>query len=97
MFIAAAVVMGLSISGEQPILMAECVKSVDPSRRGSASNTSYFGLDIGNVIGSNLAGLLVTLVGYSGMFLLITLPVILYTVVFVRLYADRRRKPVASH
>jgi MFS family permease len=91
MFLTAAVVMGLSLSGEQPILMALCVKSVDQSRRGSASNTSYVGVDIGNVIGSNLAGLLVALVGYSSMFLVITLPVILYTAIFARLYVNRRK------
>jgi ABC-type transport system substrate-binding protein/nitrate/nitrite transporter NarK len=40
MFLFAAVLMGISIAGEQPILMAECVKTADRSKRGSASNTS---------------------------------------------------------
>jgi MFS family permease len=85
-FLIAAVLMGISTGGEQPILMAECVKSADPSKRGRACNTSYIGMDIGQFAGSNLAGLLVACLGYRHMFLLVALPIAFGTVIFVVLY-----------
>jgi MFS family permease len=93
-FLTAAVCMGISAAGEQPVLMAECVKSAEPSKRGRASNTSYMGTDIGHFIGSNLAGLCVAFMGYRRMYLAITLPLIICTAVFVVLY--KRRLPLPS-
>jgi MFS family permease len=98
-FLVAAVLMGISASGEQPILMAECAKSADSSKRGRASNTSYLGLDIGQFAGSNLAGLLVAWFGYRHMYVISTLPIIICTIVFVILYTKRRnaqRKELAQ-
>jgi MFS family permease len=88
-FLLAAVLMGISTGGEQPILMAECVKSADSSKRGRASNTSYVGTDIGQFLGSNLAGVLVAAMGYRFMFLAAMAPIILGTAVFVILYKRR--------
>lgn len=82
-FLVAAVILGIAIAGEQPILMAESMRCVGPSQRGVASNTSYVGLDLGIMIGSNMAGLLVDFIGYRAMFLAITAPMILYTAYFI--------------
>ena len=81
-FIAAAVIGGIGISGEQPILMAECVKSAPADKRGNASNTSYVGVDVGGFIGSNLAGLAVALFGYRNMFRSFSVPVIVMSVIY---------------
>jgi predicted MFS family arabinose efflux permease len=83
--------MGLSAAGEQPILMAECVRAADPSKRGRASNTSYLGTDIGQFCGSNLAGILVAYFGYRKMYMLAVLPIVLCATVFVILYKRRQR------
>jgi len=88
-FLIAGAILGIAIAGEQPILMAECIRSAGPSQRGVASNTSYVGLDLGIMIGSNAAGLLVDLMGFRAMFLAITVPMILYTAYFA---ASGRRK-----
>ncbi|QQO08119.1 MFS transporter [Breznakiella homolactica] len=88
-FILAAVIMGIAVGGEQPILMGECVKSVPPAQRGSASNTSYIGTDLGNIIGSNFAGFLVASVGYSFMYMSYTLPVLICTIIYVILYSRK--------
>lgn len=79
-FLVAGAIIGIAVAGEQPILMAECIRSVGPSQRGLASNTSYIGLDVGIVIGSNAAGLLVEAIGFRAMFIAITIPMVAYSV-----------------
>lgn len=95
MFIIAGVIMGIAQAGQQPILMAECVKIADPSKRGSASNTSFLGVDIGMFIGSNIAGFLVAYFGYKSMFLLMALPSAIFTVIYVIHY--RRKNNLTAH
>lgn len=93
-FLVAAVLMGMSAAGEQPILMAECVKSADAQNRGRASNTSYIGTDVGNFIGSNLAGVLVAALGYRNMYLASIIPVACCTIIFIML--SRRKTQAVS-
>lgn len=88
-FMIAAVLMGAGTAGSQPVLMSECIKRAPPSQRGSASNTSYIGTDIGVFIGSNLAGFVVAWTGYRNLYLLFTMPIIISTLVYVIL--DRRK------
>ncbi len=91
-FIIAAVIGGIGISGEQPILMAECVKSAPADKRGNASNTSYVGVDVGGFIGSNLAGLAVAMFGYRNMFRSFSLPVIAMSVIYFILVFSKMKK-----
>lgn len=79
-FIVAAIFVGTGTSGAQPALMSECMKRAPADQRGRASNTSYIGTDIGVTLGSNLAGLFVSLMGYRNLFLLFTLPIIISTI-----------------
>jgi len=92
MFMLAAVLTGVSSAGEQPMLMAECVRNANSLKRGSASNTNYIGTDVGMFLGSNLAGVLVAYVGYTKMFLTSTTPVIICTVIYIYLYKARMRR-----
>ncbi len=96
MFIFAAVLMGIALAGEQPILMAECIKKATPDKRGSASNTSYVGVDIGMFTGSNLAGILVAYVGYQSMYFLMTLPVVICSVLFVILFRKGKAQELSE-
>lgn len=89
MLLVASILMGLALAGEQPILMAECVKSAPAAKRGSASNTSYIGVDIGIFIGSNIAGFLVHYTGYRTMFLSMTLPVVFSTILYFTIMKKR--------
>jgi MFS family permease len=93
-FIVAAIFVGAGTAGAQPALMSECIKRAPADQRGRASNTSYIGTDIGVMVGSNLAGFVVALVGYRDLYLLFTLPIIistiLYTVFDIRKSAKRK-------
>lgn len=88
-FILAAVLIGAGTAGSQPVLMSECIKRAPSDQMGSASNTSYIGTDVGNFVGSNLAGFVVALVGYRNLYLLFTLPIIISTLIYT-IY-DRRK------
>lgn len=90
-FIVASILMGLALAGEQPILMAECVKYAPSEKRGSASNTSYIGVDVGVFIGSNIAGFLVAYAGYKKMFLGMSIPVAFATILYYMLVSKRRK------
>ena len=81
-FIIAAILIGTGTAGAQPALMSECMRRAPIDQRGRASNTSYIGTDIGVTVGSNLAGFVVTFVGYRNLYLLFTLPIIISTAVY---------------
>ena len=73
-----------------------CIMSVEPLRRGVASNTNYFGVDFGNFIGPVAAGLIISRFGFlselspgwpgggiiSPLYLIMIVPVILAMAVF---------------
>jgi MFS family permease len=88
-FIIAAVFVGAGTAGAQPVLMSECIKLASSDQRGSASNTSYIGTDIGMFTGSNLAGFVVAWVGYRNLYLLFTLPIIIYSLIYT--ISDRKK------
>ena len=61
---------GTAFSSQQAMF----VKVAPPELRGAASNTSYVGLDIGEMVGPIIFGALLNSVGYSTMFLLLLIP-----------------------
>ena len=93
-FMACAVFFGLGKSGAQPALAGMCVSAVGKEERGRASNTTYTFQDIGQIIGSNLAGFLAGFVGYGGAFAcmggIISAVLIIFIVFYMR--PDLRRK-----
>ena len=74
--------------------MSECVRNADASKRGSASNTSYIGTDLGNFLGSNTAGFLVAYLGYRKMYMAVVVPIIICTIVFV--VKKRKKKELSA-
>ena len=53
-----------------PIMQTVCIRTVTPERRGVASNTQYFGIDLGYFVGPLLAGMVYDRSGtYSVMYL----------------------------
>jgi len=92
-FLIASVIMGIGTSGEQPILMSECVRGAPANKRGKASNTSYAGVDVGGFIGSNLAGIAVAYLGYRYMYRTFVIPVIAFAIVYVILQLRREKTP----
>lgn len=87
-FLAAAILVGAGTAGDQPVLMSECIRWVPPEQRGIASNTNYLGVDAGWFIGGNLAGFVVSLVGYRDLYLIFILPVVLATLFYA--WAERK-------
>ncbi len=82
-FLVAAVLVGGGTAGDQPALMSECIRRVPFEERGRASNTNFLGIDLGCFIGGNLAGSVVSFVGYRDLYLIFMLPVVLATIFYM--------------
>ena len=83
--------MGFSIAGHEPIIMAECANSAGKKKRGAANNTFFLGIDLGNFTGSFFAGILVAAVGYRNMFLIMGIPVFLFSIFYVFYYIKKSK------
>ena len=71
MMLLGAVLGALGYGAVNPILQALCIRTVQPERRGVASNTQYFGMDLGFFLGPLLGGFLYSAFGrYSAMYLI---------------------------
>ena len=78
-----AALAALGFGSAQPAVQVMGIQSVSPLRRGVASNTNYFGIDLGFFIGPTIAGAVYAKTNsYSTMFLLFIIPVFLGLVVF---------------
>ena len=70
-------------NGGQPSIQTLCVSCVEPLRRGAASNTNYFGMDLGYFLGPIVGGFVVDISGsYATMYYTAVIPLILGTVIF---------------
>jgi MFS family permease len=72
MFFLAAFLSALGSGASQPMMNSLCMKTVPQDRRGAASSTAYIGMDIGNIIGPLIAGVIVLRYGYSVMWRIMT-------------------------
>jgi MFS family permease len=96
-FIVAALVAACGFGAASPLVQALVFKCVPLSQRGSASNTSFLGMDAGNLIGPYLGGLVIEglrpalgseVAAYSGMWMVMLAPIFLGLIIFV---ANRSR------
>ena len=77
------VVAAIGYGTMQPAMQTMCIQSVSIVRRGVASNTNYFGVDMGNFLGPTLAGMVITAgFNYSEMYAFAIIPVFLSAIVF---------------
>lgn len=74
---------GLGLGAVMTVLQTMAVSTVSPMRKGVATSTFLSGLDGGLCIGSILAGTAATMLGYSGMFLVMSIFPALALVMFV--------------
>lgn len=88
MFFLAAFVSAFGYGACQPALNALSMRMVPKDRRGAASCTNYIGTDLGQLIGPTLGGFIVSLVGYSRMWSVMTLS--MYCGVVIMLVFRRR-------
>lgn len=98
-FIVAGAVSALGYGVCQPAVQALCLMSVEPSRRGVASNTAFVGVDLAYLIVPAAAGWVVSTQltagididrAYSTMYLFATIPVLLAGILYM-LVRKRRR------
>ena len=73
----------------QPAVQSLCMKSVDTTKRGSASSTNYIAMDAATLVGPYVCGYVANLFGYTPiMWTVMTIPVIL-GIVFVYLTRNK--------
>ncbi len=78
-----AILAAIGYGAVQPSIQTLCVSCVEPMRRGVASNTNYFGLDLGYFLGPVLGGFVVDISGsYATMYFTATVPIILGVLIF---------------
>ena len=65
-----------------PAVQVMIMQSVEPIRRGVASNTNYLGLDLGNFLGPTIAGFVLAHFEYDVMFRLAIIPIVCAMIVF---------------
>lgn len=70
MLLAGAVLGALGYGALNPAIQTLCIRTVRPERRGVASNTEYFGMDLGYFLGPLLGGILYASGSYSSMYLI---------------------------
>lgn len=76
-FLLAAVSYGIGFGASQPSLQAMAVFNVPPQRRGAANGTFMSGFDLGIGTGSIIWGFVAKVLGYSTMYLLGVIPVVI--------------------
>lgn len=76
-FLIAAVFTAIGYGSCQPVLQALSMRIVPAEKRGAASCTCYIGSDLGAFLGPNIAGALVTSLGYPMMWLAMIAPIAL--------------------
>lgn len=97
MFILAGAVTALGFGSSQPLLQTMIMQLVPKERRGAAGNTNFIGIDCAFLIGPSVAGFVVTtihnstgneILGYSTMFRVMILPVI---IAFIFFWINRKK------
>lgn len=68
-----------------PTLLVLCVVSVTPDRLGAANATYWTAIDLGLAVGSVIWGVVANAFGYSTMFYLAVIPILLALVAYLKL------------
>lgn len=83
MLYSAAVLMGFGYSANMSTMMAVTFKRTEKSQRGMASSTINIGMDFGTGVGAAVAGTIAQRIGYNKLYLVLIVPVVIATVLFV--------------
>jgi predicted MFS family arabinose efflux permease len=82
-YILSAVLAGYAFGGLEPSLQSMAVHTSTEETRGSANSTFLCGYDIGYGLGGGIAGSLITGLGYSSMWSIVSLACVLSVIVYV--------------
>lgn len=75
MFLVAACISAFGFGAALPALQTICMRCVPSSKRGAAGSANYVGLDVGNIAGPLIAGMVVEACGYQTMWVVMLIPV----------------------
>lgn len=89
-FAGASALKAIGTGAIQPALQAGCLQGVDEKRRGAACCTYYLGADIGQGFAPVFAGVVAGYTGYSDMFAIFAIPLLVSAAIYW--YAVNRRK-----
>lgn len=78
-----AVLAGYAFGGLEPSLQSMAVHTSTDETRGSANSTFLCGYDIGYGLGGGLAGSLITAMGYSSMWMIVSLACVVSALIYV--------------
>lgn len=82
-YILSAVLAGYAFGGLEPSLQSMAVHTSTDETRGSANSTFLCGYDIGYGLGGGLAGSLITTMGYSSMWVIVSLACVASVLIYV--------------
>lgn len=82
-YILSAALAGYAFGGLEPSLQSMAVHTSTDETRGSANSTFLCGYDIGYGLGGGLAGLLITAMGYSSMWMIVSLACVVSVLIYV--------------
>ena len=82
-YILSAVLAGYAFGGLEPSLQSMAVHTSTDETRGSANSTFLCGYDIGYGLGGGLAGSLITAMGYSSMWIIVSLACVASVLIYV--------------
>ena len=82
-YILSAALAGYAFGGLEPSLQSMAVHTSTDETRGSANSTFLCGYDIGYGLGGGLAGSLITAMGYSSMWMIISLACVASVIIYV--------------
>lgn len=83
MFLLAAFISAFGYGACQPSVQTLCMKLVPREKRGAGSSTNYIGQDLGNLVGPVIAGSIVESAGYSVMWRVMLIPVLIAFILVV--------------
>jgi MFS family permease len=82
-YIISAILAGYAFGGLEPSLQSMAVHTSTDQTRGSANSTFLCGYDIGYGLGGGVAGSLITALGYSAMWAVVSLACVVSVLVYV--------------
>lgn len=82
-YILSAALAGYAFGGLEPSLQSMAVHTSSDETRGSANSTFLCGYDIGYGLGGGLAGSLITAMGYSSMWMIVSLACVVSALIYV--------------
>lgn len=95
--ILAGLAYGIGFGAVQPTMQAISVSYVPPERRGAATATYYFFIDLGLGLGSVLWGLVAQCLGYDQLYLMAVIPSLFSLLVYLHFIPRTQKKKTGSN